>query len=171
MASAFEIFRRAEHFERAAAELYEAIAERYPWDENDRAIFERLSQEEFQHAARVRLLAAQYRNDARLFQLDPAALARIEHAERSIAEMRTAVSAGRWQDDLPGLKAHLADLEERGHATHAEILAEGADGRVRRFFLELARQDLVHRDLLRGARARGGEPDASADPAHRRARA
>ncbi len=58
MASAFEIFSRAEHFERAAAELYGAIAESYPWEDGDRALFERLSQEEFQHAARVRLLAA-----------------------------------------------------------------------------------------------------------------
>ncbi|HET9595082.1 MAG TPA: hypothetical protein VFP65_05860 [Anaeromyxobacteraceae bacterium] len=155
MASAFEIFSRAEQFERAAAELYAAIARSYPWGEDDRALFERLSQEELQHAARVRLLAAHYRNDAALFHLERGALASIEGAERSIEEMRSAVASGRWRDDLPGLKAHLADLEERSHATHAELLADGADARVRGFFLELARQDRTHRDLLLGAHRRG----------------
>jgi rubrerythrin len=154
MASAFEIFSRAEQFERAVGELYAVIAESYPWDEGDRAIFERLAQEELQHAARVRLLAAHYRNDAALFKLDRPALDRIERAERNVEDMRAAVSAGRWQDDLPGLKAQLADLEDPSHATHAELLAEGADARVRAFFLELARQDRAHRDLLLGAKRR-----------------
>jgi len=175
MASAFEIFSRAEQFERAAGELYGLISRSYPWDEGDRAIFDQLAQEEMQHAARVRLLAAHYRNDAALFKLDRAALASIERAGRGLEDVRAAVSAGRWQDDLPGLKAHLADLEERSHATHAELLAEGSDAGVRAFFLELASQDRTHRDLLlRGAPAPGaGESHGAAarrDTAKRRAR-
>jgi rubrerythrin len=158
MVSAFEIFSRAEHLERTAAELYRVVAETFPWSADEGALFRALAQEEFQHAARVRLLAAQYRNDARGFSVGRAALERMGVAERALSGLRSEISEGRWADDLPGLKARLADLEGGYHGSHADLLAQDSDPRISAFFRELARQDRAHLAMLRG-----GPPDRAAN--------
>ena len=151
MASAFEVFTRAERLERASAELYGLLSRRFPWSDEDRALLQRLAEEATQHAARVRLLSAQYRNDPRTVRVDAAALASVELMERAIEELVADIQRGRWNDDLVGLKARIADLEGEGQASHADLLAEGSDPRVKTFFRELARQDHSHRALLLGS--------------------
>jgi hypothetical protein len=157
MTSAYEIFARAEHVELTSAALYRRVADALPWPAQDRDLLLRLEAEEIQHAARVRLLSAHYRNDARLFRLAPTCLAKLAEAEAEAATLADDIDAGRWSDDLQGLKAHMADLESRWGASHADVLAECSDGNVSRFFRELARQDHEHRAILLGG-ADAAEP-------------
>jgi rubrerythrin len=148
MTSAYEIFARAERIERAGAELYRRIAERFPWSAEDLATLKRLAEEEIQHATRVRLLAAHYRNDPKLFtvsRLDEERLAEVEALAWRLADD---VERGRWDRDLRGLKAHLADLEAQVGASHADVLARCADVRIAEFFRELARQDHEHHAMI-----------------------
>jgi rubrerythrin len=147
MASAYEIFRRAERVELAAAELYRVLADSFPWSAEDRALLKRLEQEEIQHAARVRLLAAQYRNDTHLFEggIDISSLAQMEREAASLLEE---VQSGRWNGDLEGLKRRIAEAEDRCSSSHAHALAQNADPAIRGFFHELAEQDQAHRDML-----------------------
>jgi hypothetical protein len=150
MTSAYEIFARAEQVELAGAALYRRVADALPWAAQDRDLLLRLEAEEIQHAARVRLLSAQYRNDPRLFRLAPTCLAKLVEAEAAAEALAQEIDDGRWSDDLSGLKAHMADLEARWGASHADVLAECSDGNVSRFFRDLARQDHEHRAILLG---------------------
>jgi rubrerythrin len=147
-ASAFEIFGLSERIEHGMARLYHAALERLPLDDPDRALFFRLEREEEQHAARIRLLVAQYRTEARLFGLATADLAGLEEGEREAEALREAIAAGRWDHDPAGLKRQLGELEARSGTSHAEILARSADPRIARFFGDLARQDAAHQALL-----------------------
>ncbi len=150
MASAYEIFARAERIELAAAAFYRRLAERFPWSARDLAVLKRLELEEIQHAARVRLLAAQYRNDAKRFQVPTLSIARFDAIEAQGRALSEELESGRWQDDLPGLKTRLVELEALSGASHADVLAEVCDERVGRFFRQLAAQDRQHLALLIG---------------------
>jgi len=147
-ASTYEIFQRAERIERAAADMYRLMAESFPWSAEDVALFKRLEQEEIQHAARIRLLASQYRNEPRLFHVDGVKLGLMEQVEAWAEELRHELTNGRWKDDLPGLKRRVAELEDRCGASHADMLADRADPRIARFFHDLAAQDRAHREIL-----------------------
>jgi len=153
MASAFEIFSRAERVERASSELYALVAECFPWPAEDGALLRRLAEEEVQHAARIRLLAARYRSDARAFAVETDALAGLERTEQALGALRSEISAGRWASDLPGLKDRLANLEEGSHGSHADLLARASDPAVGAFFRALASQDRAHVAMLRGSPA------------------
>jgi rubrerythrin len=148
VASTYEIFQRAERIERTAAELYRLMAENFPWPAEDLALFKRLEQEEIQHAARVRLLASQYRSEPRLFRVDQVKLELMEQMEGWAEELRHELANGRWHGDLEGLKRRVADLEDRCGASHADMLADAADPRIVRFFRDLAAQDRAHKEIL-----------------------
>jgi rubrerythrin len=150
MSTAYDIFARAERVELAAAALYRRVAGMLPWSGADRELLLRLEEEEFQHAARIRLLAAQYRNDPRLFQISSAVLERFDEVDAAGRELLREIEDGRWTQDLQGLKARIAEMEERCGATHAEALADSADERIGRFFRLLAKQDREHRAMLLG---------------------
>ena len=150
MVSAFEIFLRAERIERDAAALYRRLLDSFPWPESDRDVLKRLEQEEIQHAARIRLLTAQYRNDGRLFQVPRASLERLAAIDVAWQQFVAELDEGRWGEDLEALKRRIGDLEERCGASHAEVLADCADPRVADFFRELGRQDDEHRAILLG---------------------
>jgi rubrerythrin len=150
MTTAYDIFARAERVELAAAALYRRVAAMLPWSGADRELLLRLEEEEFQHAARIRLLAAQYRNDPRLFQISSALLQRFDEVDAAGRELLQEIEGGRWIDDLQGLKIRIAQMEEQSGASHAEALAESADERIAQFFRLLARQDHEHRAMLLG---------------------
>jgi rubrerythrin len=154
MSSAYEIFGRAERIERAAAELYRVARTGLSRHEGERALFSRLEEEELQHAARVRLLAAHYRNDPRLFRLAVGAEARLDAIERSLRQLAAELCAAHSERDAARLRERLLETEERCAGSHAEILADGADPHLRRFFEELARQDRAHHALLADALGR-----------------
>jgi rubrerythrin len=155
MTTAYEIFARAERLELAAATLYRRVMEMLPWGAEDRDILLRLEQEELQHAARVRLFGTHYRNDPRLFQLSALVLEHLDEVDAASQALSQEIEDGRWAGDLQGLKERIARMEEHSVASHAETLAEcSSDGRVARFFRDLAQQDRGHRALLLGR----GEP-------------
>jgi rubrerythrin len=148
--SAYEVFSRAERIELAAAALYRRVAARFPWSVRERRVFEALEREEIQHAARVRLLTSQYRNDSRLFDVRELDLHRLEAAEDTVQAVVAEVDSGRWDRDPDGLKERLLDMEERAAASHADVLADCADDRVAWLFDELSKQDGEHHALLLG---------------------
>jgi hypothetical protein len=144
----FDLFRVAEQIELAAAELYRTLASQFADDAAARDLFTRLEGEEIQHAARVRLLASQYRVDRKLIgNVAGAALLRQceFQAQAALAEIR----AGAWGRDLRSIMVRLAMLEGALSTAHAEALAHEADPALREFFRRLSEQDAAHRDLLR----------------------
>lgn len=151
MAGAYALFKAAERLELLASELYLALAARFAGDRDAVTLFRRLADEEVQHAARIRLLFAQYRNDPRLFQgasgLGPGA-PDVEALVRETAVAVAAVRDGDWVATLDEAVARVAALEERCASVHAELLASGADRAALGFFEELARQDRQHQQLL-----------------------
>ncbi|MFL5263579.1 MAG: hypothetical protein ACJ79R_21650 [Anaeromyxobacteraceae bacterium] len=153
MPSAYEVFSRAERIELAAAALYRRVSARFPWSVSERRVFEALEREEIQHAARVRLLTSQYRNDSRLFDVRELDLGILEAVEDAVQAVVAEVDSGRWDGDPEGLKARIVDMEERAGASHADVLADCADARVAWLFDELSKQDGEHHALLLGLTA------------------
>lgn len=149
MATTYELFDAAERIEVVCAAVYAELAARFAGDRDARALFERLRDEELQHASRVRLFASRYRHDPRLLErtpVDAGPLHRaVADAEATLAEIR----AGWWEVGLAAAKARLAEMEDRLARAHAERLARDAHPDVRRFFERLAEQDAGHRELLR----------------------
>ncbi len=150
MASTYHLFQAAERVELLSGAVYDALARRFRGDEDAAALFRRLAGEEEQHAARVRLLVAHYRNDPRVLgrgETDSSALdACVKLCERAVTE----VEAGTWGDDLGEVKARLVALEERLAAAHADLLLGETNPALREFFAQLAAQDEGHARLLRG---------------------
>lgn len=146
MASPYQLFHRAERVERLAARIYGALAVQFRRDAEAHALFVRLEAEEEQHASRVRLLAAHYRNDPKLpVQADAGALdACVAECEQALDE----IESGGWGTDLAQVKARAAALEERLGRAHAELLARNANPALREFLAQLAALDVAHRALL-----------------------
>lgn len=148
MATNYQLLEKAERLELLAQLIYEALSGRFAGE--TREIFKRLAEEESQHAARVRLLAARYRQDRRLvatLMVDTPLLDRLLiEAEEALA----AVNAGAWDGDARAALASAAELESRFCQAHAQSLSQGANGELRAFFEQLAAQDKAHAALLKG---------------------
>jgi rubrerythrin len=148
LASAFDVFRRAERIETVAAAVYALLAQRFRDDGEASGLFSRLEQEELQHARRVRLLASAYQHDSKLLgQINGASEleACLAEAERALGELQ----AGGWGPDLGDVLSRVAALEDRLASAHANLLAMNADGALRAFFEQLALMDAGHAELLR----------------------
>lgn len=139
-------FHRTEQLERTAAAIYEALAEAFAAEPRVRASLRALADEELQHAARIRLFAAQHGA-----ALPPLAGPRLDEEladlERYAAGLLDEVRRGALGDDIAAVHPRLAEMEER-LALHAEAMARGSEGSLRRFFEALARQDRVHQRLF-----------------------
>jgi rubrerythrin len=142
----YQLFDRAEKIELLSARVYAALSQVFAGDPEVRALFARLEAEEQQHASRVRLLAAHYRNDPKLQVDAPAAeLDRcVEEAGRALAE----IEAGLWPADVAEVKRRLRELEDRLGRAHAHLLATAATPSLHAFFVALAEQDAAHARLL-----------------------
>jgi rubrerythrin len=149
VATNFEILDKAEKLELLAAEIYGALARRFGDDAAAVKLFTRLRDEEEQHAARVRMVAAQSRRDSKLLgkiSVDGREL------DEVLGEMTTILAnlrAGLWEADVAQTKRLLLDLEERCSQAHAQGLL-GLNETLRKFFEQLALQDKAHEELLRG---------------------
>jgi rubrerythrin len=150
VASAYAFFEVAEKLELACAEIYQALAELFGAQPAARELFRRLADEERQHASRVRLLAARYRHDARLFGGVETVANRLEPLLAEAVAVRDRIRAGAWAADLDVLRGELVDLEDRFQAAHAQVIAGLGDPALRRFFEQMAAQDDAHRELLLG---------------------
>jgi rubrerythrin len=146
VSTTWQLLERAERVEVASARIYGALARRFRASPDVRALFARLELEEQQHASRIRLLAAHYRDDSKL-PLEASAdelEACLAEAARTLEE----IEAGRWTDDLDEIRRRLRELEDRLSRAHAELLAKGAPPSLRSFFETLAQQDEAHARLL-----------------------
>jgi rubrerythrin len=142
----WQLLERAEQVEVLSARIYGALARRFRGAPEVRALFARLEAEEQQHASRIRLLAAHYRNDPKL-PLDAGAAeleACLADAGRALAE----IEAGHWPADLDEVRRRLRGLEGRLARAHADLLSKGAPASLRSFFETLAQQDEAHARLL-----------------------
>ena len=148
MASTYELLDLAERIELAAEQLYRALAGRFTGEVQ--SLFQRLAGEEAQHAARIRLLAARYRHDKRLFA---GAIGDLDLLTGLLAEAEAAlqeVLGGRWDGDPEAALRGAVDLERRFCVVHAQVLSQGAHPELRGFFELLSAQDEAHRALLAG---------------------
>jgi len=148
MTTNFDILDKAEKLELLAAELYAAFARRFGDDAAAVKLFTRLRDEEQQHAARVRMLAAQSRRDSKLLGKIAVDTRELDAVMKEMTTVLANVLAGRWQADLAQTKRLLLDLEERCSRAHAQGLL-GLNDTLRRFFEQLAQQDKAHEELLR----------------------
>ncbi len=149
MASAYQVFEKAEQVEMACAALYRALAAQFEADSGARDLFRQLEQEEIQHAKRVRLLAARYRHDSKLFDNVDMAVHALDTLLAEARQVLDQVAAGAWGADLGVVKGELADLEARFATAHAHVIAQTANGGIKAFFEQLAAQDAGHSELLR----------------------
>jgi rubrerythrin len=149
VATNFDILDKAEKLELLAAQLYDAFARRFADDAAATALFIRLREEEQQHAARIRMLAAQSRRDSKLLGKIDVDTSALDEVAREMAAILANVGSGNWQADLSQTKRLLLELEERCARAHAHGLT-GLDSSLRRFFELLALQDKAHEELLRG---------------------
>ena len=141
------MFKRAERVELVAAAIYGALATRFRDDADAHALFARLETEEEQHASRIRLLAATYRNDSKLIEKVNGA----EGLDACLAEAQAAlaeIQAGGWGPGLGDVLGRLARLEDRLSRAHADLLALNGNGALREFFEQLAHMDDAHMQLL-----------------------
>jgi len=148
--SAYPLFETAERLEAACAQIYEALAEQFGGDPATSDLFRRLAAEERQHASRVRLLAARYRHDSRLFGSVDMAGRKMEALLEDALRILFQVQAGAWATDADIVRGELVDLEERFQSAHAEVIASLADPELKKFFTSMAAQDEGHRKLLLG---------------------
>ncbi len=148
MPTNFEILDKAEKIELLAAELYAAFARRFGDDAAAAKLFTRLRDEEQQHAARIRMLAAQSRRDGKLLGKIGVEAGALDDVVREMTGMLANVLNGNWHADLAQTKRLLLELEERCARAHAQGLS-GVDASLRTFFEQLALQDKAHEELLR----------------------
>jgi rubrerythrin len=146
MATTYQLLDKAEQLELLACELYLELAGRYSG--GDRALFERLSEEEGQHAARVRLLKARYRQDSRVMTADAADAGALDRLLEEASAGIAAVKAGRWDGDARAAFIRAAEMEERFAVAHAQTLSQDSIPGLRAFFEQLAAQDRGHKELL-----------------------
>jgi multidrug resistance efflux pump len=144
----FDILDKAEKLELLSAEIYGALARRFGDDEAAVKLFTRLCAEEEQHAARVRLVAAQSRRDSKLLGKITVDGHELDDVVRELTTMLANLRAGNWDADLAQTKRLLLDLEERSEQAHAHAI-NGLHESLRRFFEQLALQDKAHEELLR----------------------
>jgi rubrerythrin len=149
MTGAYQVFEKAEQLEMVCAALYRALATQFAADPAACDLFKRLEQEEVQHAKRVRLLAARYRHDSKLFDDVDMAVHALEALLAEASQVLEQVAGGAWGDNLGIVKGELADLEARFATAHAHVIAKTANGGVKAFFEQLAAQDAAHNELLR----------------------
>jgi rubrerythrin len=142
----WQLLERAEQVEVLSSKIYGALARRFRYAPEVRALFARLESEERQHASRVRLLAAHYRNDPRL-PLDAGA-AELDACLSAAAGALAEIEAGHWPDDLAEVRRRLRGLEDHLARAHAELISKGAPASLRSFFETLAEQDEAHARLL-----------------------
>lgn len=148
MASTYLLLEKAEQIEALAERLYRVLAERFDGEAN--LLFRRLADEEAQHAARIRLLAARYRHDRRLvasMDFDLGLLDRLfVEAEGALAT----VVGGAWDGDPAAARRAAVELEQRFCLVHAQVLSSAGHPELRAFFAQLAVQDRAHQELLGG---------------------
>jgi rubrerythrin len=144
-------FEKAVQLELLSAAIYRALAEQFQGQAEALALFQKLEEEEVQHAQRVQLLAARYRHDSRLFEDVSAALAPIDALLVEAGAILDQIAARAWGgESLEAVKGKLVALEDRFSVAHAHVIATAADPGLRSFFEQMAAQDLGHRQLLRG---------------------
>lgn len=148
MADNHQLLEKAERLELLAQQIYEALAQRYGGE--TREIFQKLAAEESQHASRIRLLSARYRQDRRLVASLAVDTPLLDRLLIEAGEALVAVQAGAWDGDARAAMASAAELETRFCQAHAQSLAQGALPELRAFFEQLAAQDKAHAALLKG---------------------
>ena len=146
MASTYQLLQKAEKLELLAADLYQALAARFAGAA--RALFQRLAQEEGQHATRIRLLAARYQHDPRLVATMSAETHELDVLLDEATGSLEAVRRGEWDGDQEAALARAAELEARFCKAHAQSLTLDAHPELLAFFRQLAAQDEAHRQLL-----------------------
>ncbi len=146
MADTHQLLEKAERLELLAQQIYEALSQRFGGE--TREVFQRLAAEESQHASRVRLLGARYRQDRRLVTSLAIDTPLLDRLLVEAGEALEAVRAGAWDGDAAAAMASAAELESRFCQAHAQSLSQGAMPELRSFFEQLASQDKAHARLL-----------------------
>jgi rubrerythrin len=149
-----ECFQKAEKIETIAREIYERLASDFKDEPGAVVQFQRLANEEAQHAQRIQLLGRTHRGK-HIFDgiagVEEALETGVRDSERLLAE----VTAGSWGLDLDRVTSRMIEMEERLARFHAETMAQGADPSVQKLFQALAQQDRHHRALIEGLRKIG----------------
>jgi rubrerythrin len=144
----YDFFKRAEQVEHLAADIYALAARTWAGEGPLADLFQRLAEEETQHAARIRLLAARCMHDRNLMgglgSAQPDVEAALDSAMQILGQLTSAGSGM----DLNALKGMLGEMEKRFAAFHAQAMSAAAHPELQKFFARLAEQDRGHLELL-----------------------
>jgi rubrerythrin len=156
MATTYQLLDKAERLELLAGQVYQELAARHQGQA--RALFERLSEEEKQHATRVRLLKARYLQDPRLLTVNTADSLLIDRLIQEAEAIAQEIRDGAWDGDVATVLRRAAELEDRFSVAHANVLSQDGIPGLRAFFDQLAAQDRGHRELLNALESSGLPP-------------
>ena len=148
-----ECFQTAIRIETLFRDVYVDLAQRYADCPLLRDMFNRLAEEEEQHAQRI-LLLSRHRADAQWSEDAMARIARdLDSVSTALMLMATEFRSAAERPDASDVLQRVIDLEHRCGSVHAESLARCLDPEVQGFFFALARQDERHLELLESALA------------------
>ena len=146
-----ECFETAIRIETLFRDVYAGLAESYADCPLLSDMFNRLAEEEEQHAQRI-LLLSRHRADARWSEDAMARIARdLDSVSTALMLLATEFREATARPDASDVLQRVIDLEHRCGSIHAESLARCLDPEVQGFFYALSRQDEHHRDLLESA--------------------
>jgi rubrerythrin len=146
MANDLTKFDMAERAERLVGEIYRLLAKRFAGDAEYRVLFEKLADEEDQHAMRVAMLRTQYFN------------AKVTELELDVAAMEGYLAgAEKLKERLTGEEhlligqalAAMADIEAQFSGVHAHMMLSASDPGLKKFFAQFTSQDKAHALQLR----------------------
>jgi len=140
--------RTAARLELQTQALYLDLAGRFTHDLPLHALFQRLADEEGQHALRIQLLARHQGGTPWPAALRERILGELAAATAGIGQLQAELLALPDPLDPTAVLLRLVEMEDRFGATHAESMAQGLAPAIRELFASLAGQDGKHRELI-----------------------
>jgi len=154
MKTAAQCLGAAARLEMATQELYTELSGRFFHEPYLRELFNRLAEEEHQHAMRIRMLSRHQGNAPWTPEVLERAITSLNSAEAAIEELKKEFFAPAARLDGVTVLRRVAEVETQFNAVHAEDLAKSLDPAIQKLFTSLAEQDTKHRDLIRAAMTR-----------------
>ncbi len=152
--NASECLRAAARIESMAKDLYAELAITFAQHPFLAELFERLAQEEAQHAMRIRLLERHHGRAPWSEEMLERFQVELDGMQSEIDSVRRLARSAVGPRNVRALLRRLKQMEARFGSIHAEELAKSAAPAVQKLFAALATQDARHSEMIRKAEAR-----------------
>ena len=150
-------FEAAVQVENLMRDLYLRLSAIAGTDVWARELFQRLAEEEEQHAHRIRLLARHQGRGPWAQETAARITTELSAMTAELTRLVEELGAGGGSPGRAEVLRRVIDAEHRASVLHAEVLARSAEIDVQMLFHSLAKQDVHHKQLLEKV----AEPDAA----------